>query len=303
MTVPPDSSAQNRVPEVHPGGVHLLREVPLSTSILWHPTSTGMAPRKPPSGPYPVFIDQKALAAVNAHYEAAGRQGMMGFLVGDLFESPVNHQRFVVIDSTIRLNQAVYGDKTLVIVSRLWDRIQEELVKTEGHLIGWYHSHPPAGIELAHGDVETHLQYFKRPWHVALVLGSEHEGPVAGLFRPKPGETSVSMAFYELIDEAEEGAVLATKQSVLPWINFLTDDPAAKYATGSTPQPVTPPPSPSALQVVKPVSPTPKPSPAVPSKVSPSGNRRSSRLAAPTRKRIALPSGTVPPSNEAGRAT
>ncbi|HTH63360.1 MAG TPA: hypothetical protein VL563_01665 [Gemmatimonadales bacterium] len=251
------------------GGVHLLREVPLGQSILWHPSSPTPVQRRPPSGPYPVFIDQKAIAAVNAHFETAGRQGMMGFLVGDLFESPASHQRFVVIDSTIRLNQAVYGDKTLVIVSRLWDRIQEELNKTEGHLIGWYHSHPPITVELAPGDVETHLQYFKRPWHVALVLGSEHEGPVAGLFRPKPGETSASLPFYELIDEADEGVALATKQSVLPWINFLTDDAAAKYANGSTPQPVSPPPTPSALQVVKPVSPTPKPAPGIPS--TPSG--------------------------------
>jgi proteasome lid subunit RPN8/RPN11 len=261
------------------GGVHLLRDVPLGQSILWHPTSPTIVQRRPPSGPYPVFIDQKAIAAVNAHYETAGRQGMMGFLVGDLFESPANHQRYVVIDSTIRLNQAVYGDKTLVIVSRLWDRIQEELNKTEGHLIGWYHSHPPITVELAPGDVETHLQYFKRPWHVALVLGSEHEGPVAGLFRPKPGETSASLPFYELIDEADEGVALTTKQSVLPWINFLSDDPAAKYANGSTPQPVSPPPTPSALQVVKPVSPTPKPAPGIPS--TPSGKVSAVKPAAP----------------------
>jgi proteasome lid subunit RPN8/RPN11 len=252
------------------GGVHLLRDLPIDQSILWHPTSPTIVQRKPPSGPYPVFIEQKAIAAVNAHYETAGRQGMMGFLVGDLFESPENHQRYVVVDQTIRLNQAVYGDKTLVIVSRLWDRIQEELKKTEGHLIGWYHSHPPITVELAPGDVETHLQYFKRPWHVALVLGSEHEGPVAGLFRPKPGETSLSLPFYELIDEAEEGVALTSKQSVLPWINYLTDDRTAKHADGSTPLAVTPPPSASALQFVKATpTPTPRPVPGIASAVRP----------------------------------
>src|SRR5215831_633798 len=262
--VPP----QGRPSEVSSGGgVHLLRELPVGQSILWHPSSPTIVQRKPPSGPYPVFIEQKAIVAINAHYETAGRQGMMGFLVGDLFESPVDHQRFVVVDQTIRLNQAVYGDKTLVIVSRLWDRIQEELRKTEGHLIGWYHSHPPITVELAPGDVETHLQYFKRPWHVALVLASEHEGPVAGLFRPKPGETSGSLPFYELLDDVEEGAKPTTKQSVLPWINYLTDDQAAKHADGSTPLAV-PPPSASALQFVK-ATPTPRPAPAIPSAVKP----------------------------------
>jgi hypothetical protein len=178
-----------------------------------------------------VFFDQKALGAIHAHYETAGRQGMMGFLVGDLFECPTSRQRYVVVDATIRLNQAVYGDKTLVIVSRLWERIQDELHKIEGHLIGWYHSHPPINVELAPGDVETHLQYFKRPWHVALVLGTENEGPVAGLFRPAPGDTSpnVSLPFYELI-ESDEGFAGGRKRSILPWINFMSDDKAAMHS-------------------------------------------------------------------------
>ena len=231
---PPSSSAPppgtggggGRPSELH---VHLQRVLPVAQSVLWHPTSPAVGVRRQPSSVYPVFFDQKAITAVQSHYETAGRQGMMGFLVGDLFECPTSHVRYVVVDSTIRLNQAVYGDKTLVIVSRLWDRIQDELRKTEGHLIGWYHSHPPIGVELAPGDVETHLQYFKRPWHVALVLGTEHEGPVAGLFRPRPGETSSSMPFYELI-ESDEGFVGGKKRSILPWINLLTDDPAVVYA-------------------------------------------------------------------------
>jgi proteasome lid subunit RPN8/RPN11 len=232
--------------------IHLQRVLPVAQSVLWHPTSPGVVQRRPPSGAYPVFFDQKAISAIHTHYEAAGRQGMMGFLVGDLFECPTSHVRYVVIDSTIRLNQAVYGDKTLVIVSRLWDRIQDELRKTEGHLIGWYHSHPPIAVELAPGDVETHLQYFKRPWHVALVLGAEHEGPVAGLFRPRPGETSptVSMPFYELI-ESDEGFAGGKKRSLLPWINFLSDDPAVVYADSSG-QPMPQPPSHATLQVVRP---------------------------------------------------
>jgi proteasome lid subunit RPN8/RPN11 len=209
-------------------GLHLQRVLPLAQSVLWHPTSPGAGPRRPPSGPYPVFFDQKAISAVHGHYEAAGRQGMIGFLVGDLFECPTSHTRYVVIDSTIRLNQAVYGDKTLVIVSRLWERIQEELRKTDGHLIGWYHSHPPLGIELAPGDVETHLQYFKRPWHLAMVLGAEHEGPVAGMFRPRPGETAASLPFYELI-ESDEAFTGGKKHSILPWINMLTDDTSVVY--------------------------------------------------------------------------
>jgi proteasome lid subunit RPN8/RPN11 len=258
---PPPSPGGGRPSEVQ--GHHLQRVLPLAQSILWHPTSPGSGPRRPPAGPYAVFFDQKAVGAIHAHYETAGRQGMMGFLVGDLFECPTSRQRYVVVDATIRLNQAVYGDKTLVIVSRLWERIQDELHKIEGHLIGWYHSHPPINVELAPGDVETHLQYFKRPWHVALVLGAEHEGPVAGLFRPAPGDTSpnLSLPFYELI-ESDEGFVGGRKQSILPWINFMSEDKAVQHSDAPLPfgSPVS---GAGTVEVVRP-APTPVPPPLPP---------------------------------------
>ena len=298
-------------------GLHLQRVLPLAQSVLWHPTSPGAGPRRPPSGPYPVFFDQKAIGAVHAHYETAGRQGMMGFLVGDLFECPTSRVRYVICDSTIRLNQAVYGDKTLVIVSRLWDRIQDELHKTDGHLLGWYHSHPPLGIELAPGDVETHLQYFKRPWHVALVLGSEHEGPVAGLFRPKPGETSSasSLPFYELL-ESDQSFVDGKKRSILPWINMLTDDASVIYneAAVHPPPPVpqatglgtveivraTPPAaSPPAAAKAAPAPPAPPAPPKTPAPVSVTGTQVRPGLGAPLAKpvtaAVAAPPAPPPP--------
>jgi len=36
---------------------------------------------------------------------------------------------YTVIDKTLKLSQAIYGDKTEVVVSRLWDRMQEQLKK------------------------------------------------------------------------------------------------------------------------------------------------------------------------------
>ena len=302
-TTPPPGGAGGGGRPSELQGIHLQRVLPVAQSVLWHPTSPGVTARRAPSGAYPVFFDQKAVAAIHAHYETAGRQGMMGFLVGDLFECPTSRVRYVVIDSTIRLNQAVYGDKTLVIVSRLWERIQEELRKTEGHLIGWYHSHPPIAVELAPGDVETHLQYFKRPWHVALVLGTEHEGPVAGLFRPRPGETAVSMPFYELI-ESDEGFAGGKKRSILPWINYLSDDPAVLYADahGQAAAAAAPPPAgpASTLQVVRPVAGTPRTGPQKsvtppPQRAYPSGSMRGVPPAQPSG-----PVKAVPPVSPSG---
>jgi proteasome lid subunit RPN8/RPN11 len=285
-------------------GLHLQRVLPLAQSVLWHPTSPGAGPRRPPTGAYPVFFDQKAISAIHGHYEAAGRQGMIGFLVGDLFECPTSHTRYVVIDSTIRLNQAVYGDKTLVIVSRLWERIQEELRKTDGHLIGWYHSHPPLGIELAHGDVETHLQYFKRPWHLAMVLGAEHEGPVAGMFRPRPGETASSLPFYELI-ESDEAFSGGKKHSILPWINMLTDDTSVVYLEAG---PQSQPPVPSAsggagrtVEVVRAAKSSPAPAPVASATRAPTPPPRPA-VAAPAPAAAAAAKPVAPATSDAPRA-
>ena len=214
------------------GTPHLKQVIPTARAILWNPNG-----QRNPGGRYPVFFEQKALTALNEHLLAVKGQALIGFLVGDLFECPTSRVRYAVVDSTIRLNQAIYGDKTQVVVSRLWDRIQEELGRVGGHLIGWYHSHPPLPVDLAPGDVQTHEQYFTQPWQLALVLGADREGhPVAGLFRPGPSETwhNVSLSFYELIEQ-EEHLAGGRKVSSLPWTNFETDDTLVTRA-GAAPQ-------------------------------------------------------------------
>src|SRR5207247_2272021 len=214
------------------GAPHLKQVIPTARAILWNPSG-----RRNPGGRYPLFIEQKALEALNEHFLAVKGQALIGFLLGDLFEGPTSRVRYAVVDSTIRLNQPIYGDKTQVVVSRLWDRIQEELGRVGGHLIGWYHSHPPLPVDLAPGDVQTHEQYFTQPWHLALVLGADRDGhPVAGAFRAGPSETwhSVSLSFYELIEQ-EEHLAGGRNASSLPWTNFETDDTLVTQA-GAAPE-------------------------------------------------------------------
>jgi len=209
-----------------PGTPHLQQVLPTARAILWRPVPAGAA--RAPGTAYPIFIEQKAVGALHDHARAAKGQALLGFLVGDLYACPTTKIRYAVIDSTIRLNQAIYGDKTLVVVSRLWERIQEELRRIHGHLIGWYHSHPTTPAALSAGDVETHEQYFTQPWQMALVMGRNDGADVAGLFRPGSGPAwaSESLQFYELI-EGDPRLTAGRKRSVQPWSNFTTDDPAA----------------------------------------------------------------------------
>ncbi|HYK11136.1 MAG TPA: hypothetical protein VEV39_10075 [Gemmatimonadales bacterium] len=223
-----------------PSVPHLPQVLPTARAILWNPILQGTV-RRTPGGAYPIFIDQKALTALADHFAAVPPdQAVFGFLAGDLFECPTSKVRYAVVDSTIRLNQPIYGDKTAIVVQRLWDRIQGELKKIEGQLIGWYHSHPGLPLSLAPEDVQAQEGYFTSPWHTALVLGVQGADHVAGFFRRSgaPGWTTTPLPFYELLDEA----TISTrgKRSILPWKNFGTDEATASRAGASAPAKATP---------------------------------------------------------------
>jgi JAB1/Mov34/MPN/PAD-1 ubiquitin protease len=217
------------------------KPIPVARSILWRPASGG-----PPSTADladPLFFGQAALAALYDHLAtvAAGAEGggVLGFLIGDIPEDPENGAPYFVIDACVRFNQAVFGDRTAVVLDRLWDPVQNQLARNNAQLLGWYHSHPPHGIELTPEDVETHQQFFDEPWHVALVLGTLDRAPAAGLFRPgAQSGTDTSLPFYELLQEASVRES-SKKRSLVTWKNYRSVDPVA-------PPPPTPPPPPPA---------------------------------------------------------
>jgi len=281
----------------------LVQAMPISRAILWHPyNGPGVA------GEPAIFIDQAALDALHEHFRAFADRGVLGFLVGDRCRDPYTGAAYVVVDSTIRLNQALFGDKTAVVVGKLWDRIKGEVDKTEGHLIGWYHSHPPAGVELSPGDVETHARHFTEPWQMALVLAGTESAPQGGLFRPSgDAGAPVCLPFYELVAETALAGADATP-SVLRWNNYTTDlrvertagEPAAARPTETPAGP------PATLSVVGRHSAEGVP-PAPPAPVPPPAPRRTGPFApraAPRAPRAAggLPLLDVEPSPDAATA-
>src|SRR5256886_13321033 len=96
---------------------------------------------------------------------------------------------FRSIDAALRLNQAIYGDRTRDVVTRLWDRVQEQLETQQAHLIGWYHTHPPLPLSLTEHDLETHEHYFGRPWQGTLLPGPEPGEPPGAFLRAGPEES------------------------------------------------------------------------------------------------------------------
>ncbi len=204
---------------------------PLARSILWRPASGG----PPPAADLvdPLFFGPAALAALYDHLatvaaaaEAKGG-GVLGFLIGDVAEDPETGAPYFMIDACVRFKQAVFGDRTGVVVGKLWDPVQRQLARSQARLIGWYHSHPPRGIELTSEDVATHEQYFDEQWHVALVLGTLDDEPAAGFYRPgSESGTDLCLPFYELLPE-DPLAQGGKQGSGVTWKNYRAVDPKA----------------------------------------------------------------------------
>jgi len=214
----PGSYAPTRDPDMP----HASRAAPTAESIFWRPLdgeATG-----PGSREYPVYIRQRALAALHDHFRGSAQQGILGFLVGALLEDPTTKERWLEIEFIVRLTQAIYGDKTTLVISRVWERLQQEVGRTGGHMLGWYHSHPPLGVEIAPGDIEAHEQYFGRPWQVALVLGLGPKGPVGAVYRPSAGLPlgTTPLPFFEIVAR-DSVTPEGRRRTRVAWRNYRPD--------------------------------------------------------------------------------
>jgi hypothetical protein len=255
-------------------GGPLRQPIPVARSILWSPGDGGGAGgQRPGQTPFPVFLAQSALTAIHEHVATPARpgQGVLGFLLGDLCECPETNVSYLVIDAALRLNQAIYGDRTRDVITRLWDRVQEQLETQQAHLIGWYHTHPPLPLTLTEHDVETHEHYFGEPWQVALLLGTDPEEPAAAFFRAGPDESwlTTPMPFYELL-APESIRPDGKKRSFVTWKNHRAYNPVTPPAAPTLRTPAAKPPSEprftpaSAKPQPPPPSPQPPPPPSSP---------------------------------------
>ena len=225
-----------------------LQAMPLDRAILWNPPAApgSTNPGRPSTrSPYPIFFQQEAVIALQEHLKSSPTQAIFGFLIGDAYRDPETGVLYTVIDKTLKLSQAIYGDKTEVVVSRLWERMQEQLKKASATLLGWYHSHPGQGGFLTAHDVETHEKFFSEPWHVAVLVAAEAGGVTGRFFRATQANDwhKAPVAFYELL-QPESIKPDGKKRSFITWRNYKAYGPTL---TGpKPPKPTPPPPEPTA---------------------------------------------------------
>src|SRR5256885_12185266 len=100
--------------------------MPMERAILWNPPA---APGARPSGraPYPIFFQQEAVIALQEHIKSSPTQAIFGFLIGDVYRDPEAGALYTVIDNTLKLSLAIYGDKTPLLVSRVGGRMLQQL--------------------------------------------------------------------------------------------------------------------------------------------------------------------------------
>src|SRR3989442_3747036 len=127
-----------------------VRPMPIAASILWKPID---APSEPDAGLIPVFITQRALAAVHDHC-AATRETCFGLLTGNPYRAPETDLPYVVVESTIRL-PGVIGDDAKAALMQGWVVAEDVVHRTGDQLVGWYRGRWSAETGLAPAEAET----------------------------------------------------------------------------------------------------------------------------------------------------
>src|SRR4029077_16483198 len=103
----------------------LRQQIPRARSILWAPTSA----TRPTDTAFPVFLQQSALQAIYEHLAMLPPpgQGILGFMLQDRCECPGTRAGDSVIDAALRLNQPIYGHRSLDVITRLWKRLDAQV--------------------------------------------------------------------------------------------------------------------------------------------------------------------------------
>ena len=201
--------------------------MPIAASILWKPID-GAAEED--AGLSPIFITQRALAAVHDHCAATGA-ACFGLLIGDVVNSPETGAPYIVVESTIRLPGSPDEDAKTVLVQG-WVVAQDVLRKSGDLLVGWYRG---GGGEaaLSPAEADAHRAFFVQPWQLAVVVRSG-ELTVGGVFRrsARSAWAHECLPFYELVDPSSirpDGS----KPTRLRWDNYRTEETA--LVTSATP--------------------------------------------------------------------
>ena len=198
--------------------------MPIASSIYWTPTHPTVS-ATPGDAASPIFVRQRALAAIHDHVAVAPGAASLGFLIGDVLRSPDTGTPYIIVQSAIGLPWRVAGGHTKPVVSNGLVAVNRQLRKDGWHLLGWYHGHLSPDGGLSPDDVDMHETFFTQPWQVALAA-VHGDKPRGGWFQRSVDAAwpSQPLPFYELLD-ATSLLLDGRKVSDLAWTNYQTTEP------------------------------------------------------------------------------
>lgn len=143
-------------------------------------------------GDIPLFVRRSALDEVDKHINQYPARESGGVLIGQVFEDTESGESFVEIAHAIPARRAEADAVSLRFTTETWQEINAEKRKNfpDQLTVGWYHSHlvtkrlldqngkvSYTDLFFSKDDHFFHKNFFKEPWHVALVVSPRHQQP------------------------------------------------------------------------------------------------------------------------------
>jgi proteasome lid subunit RPN8/RPN11 len=118
-----------------------------------------------------VRIVPTALTAVQEHLNHDRMTEHIGLLFGQV-ELASDRSPVVTILIAHPLDAASASSTHVVMQRDQWPSVWRRMPsrRFDQQLVGWYHSHPGHSVFLSATDLQTQAQWFRQPWHVALVF-------------------------------------------------------------------------------------------------------------------------------------
>jgi len=166
-----------------------------------------------------VFMTQGAFVRACAHAGSDLRNEVGGWMIGEWRSDKISQRQFIVIEKIMPAPHTQHGRAYLTFTQDSQVAMHESLeTRFPGKkVVGWYHTHPRMGVFFSGHDSWLHLNFFPKPWQVALVI-EPHSASGGFFIRGADGQldTRRYFGFYELIHR--------TQRSVVHWENLFPQE-------------------------------------------------------------------------------
>ncbi|MCG8468709.1 MAG: hypothetical protein MJB57_10955 [Gemmatimonadetes bacterium] len=197
-------------------------------------------PRRFVGGPSPVTIadlvfTQAALKIVRDAVVTRPEHSVFGLLTGSVAVDPTCDRPWVEVTGVHR-GPVLSGEPSSATLKTIVDGLRSNL--SEGHarsIVGWYRSHPGAGLYLSPDEAALHDACFADAWGFAMILVGDTGRLTGSVFQrtdPEGLSRSVYTPFYELVDDSSEFNG-TTRRTFVAWPNYQTEARVVLAGQGS----------------------------------------------------------------------